>query len=220
MINDNISEVKIGLPSTGFNDCIGSDNQTALASINYDERFLFEISNFIQDLDGNRIDLGRPSIDRYFISAASPFKQESSFLPLIQFAGKLCIDKNAWKISNRRNNSKCSGFRCIEIKWSVSENCTGGSYAPIDNVSNEIINFGIYKEVISRAFIDGSNINSNKSCAKFDYDYQAYGIDCSENSFLCENIIEFFVDDQPSHNCTQNVSLVDNSSIQFECESQ
>ena len=28
-INDNISEVKIGLPSRGYDDCIGSDNQTA-----------------------------------------------------------------------------------------------------------------------------------------------------------------------------------------------
>ena len=59
------------------------------------------------------------------------------------------------------------------------------------HVSNQIANIGLYKEVISRVFIDGSKINSNKSCAKFDYDYQAYGIDCSENSFLCENIIEF-----------------------------
>ena len=224
LINDNISEVKIGLPSTGYNDCLGSDNQTALASINYDERFLFEISNFIQDLDGNRIDLGRPSIDRYFISAASPLKQESSFLPLIQFAGiSSCIDENCPdNLVIAEIIINVPYLDVSKLQWSVSENCAEGSYAPIDNVyvSNEIINFGIYKEVISRAFIDGSNINSNKSCAKFDYDYQAYGIDCSENSFLCENIIEFFVDDQPNHNCTQNVSLVDNSSIQFECESQ
>ena len=63
-------------------------------------------------------------------------------------------------------------------------------------------------------------VNKFKQVMQNDYDYQAYGIDCSENSFLCENIIEFSVDVEPDHICTQNVSLVDNSSLQFECESQ
>ena len=221
-IGDNLSQVKIGLPSGRYDDCVGSDNQTATASINYGERFLFEISNFIQDLDGNRIDLGKDSIDRFFISASSPLNKDSTFLPLIQFAGtSSCIDENCpEKLVIAEIIMNVPYLDVSKLQWEVSEDCTEGSYTPIDNVSNQIANIGLYKEVISRVFIDGSKINSNKSCAKFDYDYQAYGIDCSENSFLCENIIEFFVDDQPNHNCTQNVSLVDNSSIQFECESQ